>query len=244
MKKEEIFERLSLSIVKADKEMVREAAQDVIKQEIDPIEAIEQGLSKGMDIIGERFSKMEVFLPGLMMAAQTFDAAMDILEPEIAAQKREVSTRGTIIIGSVKGDVHNIGKNIVATLLKTGGFDVHDLGVDVSPLSFVEAAQKNQADIIALSSLMTTTMPGQREVIEVLKEMDLRDEYLVIVGGGPRKSAVGRPDRGRWVRGDGSRCRLAGKGLLGRAEKISQKKSVSNEPQGTRTNRIKSPESR
>ncbi|UCD70586.1 MAG: corrinoid protein [Syntrophobacterales bacterium] len=185
MTKEEIFERLSFSIVKADKEMAQEAAQEIIKQKIDPIEAIEKGLSKGMDIIGERFSKMEAFLPELMMAAQTFDTAMEILEPEIAAQKKEVTTRGTIVMGTVKGDVHNIGKNIVTMMLKIGGFDVHDLGVDVSPLSFVEAAQKNHADIIALSSLMTTTMPGQREVIEVLKEMGLRDQYCVIVGGGP-----------------------------------------------------------
>lgn len=185
MTKEEIFDRLSFSIVKADKETAKEVAQEVIKGKIDPIEAIEKGLSKGMDIMGERFSKMEAFLPELMMAAQTFDAAMDILEPEIAAQKREVTTRGTIVIGSVKGDVHNIGKNNVATLLKTGGFDVHDLGVDVSPLAFVEAAQKNRAAVIALSSLMATTMPGQREVIEVLKEMGLRDRYRVIVGGVP-----------------------------------------------------------
>lgn len=103
MTKEEIFDRLSFSIVKADKETAKEVAQEVIKGKIDPIEAIEKGLSKGMDIMGERFSKMEAFLPELMMAAQTFDAAMDILEPEIAAQKREVTTRGTIVIGSVKG---------------------------------------------------------------------------------------------------------------------------------------------
>ncbi len=185
MTKEEIFDRLSFSIVKADKEMAKEAAQEIIKQKIDPIEAIEKGLSKGMDIIGERFSKMEAFLPELIMAAQTFDTAMEILGSEIAAQKREVPKAGTILIGTVKGDVHNIGKNIVTTVLKTGGFDVHDLGADVSPLAFVEAAQKNQADIIALSSLMTTTMPGQKEVIEVLKEMGLRDRYRVIVGGGP-----------------------------------------------------------
>jgi corrinoid protein of di/trimethylamine methyltransferase len=165
--------------------MARQAAQEVIEQTIDPIEAIEKGLSRGMDIVGERFSKMEAFLPELMMAAQTFDAAMGILEPEIAAQKKEVATRGTIVMGTIKGDVHNIGKNIVVMMLKTGGFDVHDLGVDIPPLSFVEAAQKNKADIIALSSLMTTTMPGQGEVIEVLKEMGLRDQYCVIVGGGP-----------------------------------------------------------
>ena len=185
MTKEEIFDRLSFSIVKADKEMARETAQEVIKGKIDPIEAIEKGLSKGMDIIGERFNKMEAFLPELMMAAHTFDTAMETLEPEIAAQKREVTKAGTILIGTVKGDVHNIGKNIVTTVLKTGGFDVHDLGVDISPVAFVEAAQKSRADVIALSSLMTTTMLGQREVIEVLKEMGLRDRYCVIVGGGP-----------------------------------------------------------
>jgi trimethylamine corrinoid protein len=185
MKEEEILERLSLSIVNADKELARQAAREVIEQKIDPVEAIERGLSRGMEIIGERFSKMEVFLRELLMAAQAFDAAMEVLGLEIAAQKKEVRTRGTIVMGTVKGDVHSIGKDIVVTMLRTGGFEVFDLGVDVSPLSFVEAAQKNHADIIALSSLMTTTMLGQKEVIEVLREMGLKDQYRVIVGGGP-----------------------------------------------------------
>jgi len=185
MTKEQILEQLSFSIINADKEMARQAAREVIEQKIDPVEAIEKGLSKGMETIGEQFSKMEVFLRELLMAAQAFDTAMEVLEPEIAAQKKEVRTRGTIVMGTVKGDVHSIGKDIVVTMLRTGGFEVHDLGVDASPLSFVEAAQKNGADIIALSSLMTTTMLGQREVIEVLKEMGLRDQYRVIVGGGP-----------------------------------------------------------
>lgn len=185
MTKEEILERLSLSIVNADKEMARQAAREVVEQTIDPVEAIEKGLSRGMETIGEQFSKMDIFLRELLMAAQAFDAAMEVLEPEIAAQKKEISTRGTIVMGTVKGDVHSIGKDIVVTMLRTGGFEVHDLGVDVPPLSFVEAAQKNRANIIALSSLMTTTMLGQREVIEVLKEMGLKDQYRVIVGGGP-----------------------------------------------------------
>jgi trimethylamine corrinoid protein len=185
MKKEKILECLSLSIVTGDKEMARKTAREVIEQTIDPVEAIERGLSRGMEIIGERFSKMEVFLRELLMAAQAFDAAMEVLEPEIAAQKKKVTTRGTIVMGTVKGDVHSIGKDIVVTMLRTGGFEVYDLGVDVSPLSFVEAAQKNHADIIALSSLMTTTMLGQKEVIEVLREMGLKDQYRVIVGGGP-----------------------------------------------------------
>jgi trimethylamine corrinoid protein len=185
MTKEQIFEQLSFSIINADKEMARQAAREVIEQTIDPVEAIERGLSRGMEIIGDRFSKMEVFLRELLMAAQAFDAAMEVLEPEIAAQKKEVTTRGTIVMGTVKGDVHSIGKDIVVTMLRTGGFEVYDLGVDVSPLSFVEAAQKNHADIIALSSLMTTTMLGQKEVIEVLREMSLKDQYRVIVGGGP-----------------------------------------------------------
>ena len=181
MTKEVIFDMLSSSVVEADKEMVRKAAHEVVNQNIDPVEAIEKGLSRGMNIIGERFSNMEVFLKELLLAAQTFDAAMEILEPEIAAQKKEVTTRGTIVMGTVKGDVHSIGKDIVVTMLRTGGFEVHDLGVDASPLSFVEAAQKNGADIIALSSLMTTTMPGQKEVIEVLKEIKRLDPRVGVI---------------------------------------------------------------
>ncbi len=147
--------------------------------------AVEQGLSKGMTAIGAEFERGDVFLPELLMAAEAFNAAMEILNPEIEAQKKQVASMGTVLVSTVKGDVHNIGKNIVTTVLGINGFKVVDIGTDNSPLTIIQEAGKAKADIIALSSLMTTTMPAQREVIEVLAEMGLRDRFLVMVGGGP-----------------------------------------------------------
>jgi corrinoid protein of di/trimethylamine methyltransferase len=138
-----------------------------------------------MDIVGDRFEEGLAFLPELLMAADSFNAAMEVLKPEIEAQKKEIAKEGTVLIATVKGDVHNIGRNIVATILETRGFTVLDLGQDVPALQIVEGAEKAKADVIALSSLMTTTMPNQREVIYALDEMKLRDKYFVIVGGGP-----------------------------------------------------------
>jgi methylmalonyl-CoA mutase cobalamin-binding domain/chain len=126
-----------------------------------------------------------VFLPELLMAASAFNAAMDILKPELEAQNKSTAKLGTVLLGTVKGDLHNIGKNIVATVLETNGFDVVDIGIDNSPLTFIEQAEKEQVDVIGLSCLMTTTMPAQREVIQTLDEMNIRDKYQVIVGGGP-----------------------------------------------------------
>jgi corrinoid protein of di/trimethylamine methyltransferase len=138
-----------------------------------------------MDVVGEQFGSGDVFLPELLMAANAFKAAMEILKPELEAQNKKTAQPGTIIIGTVRGDVHNIGKDIVSTVLETKGFDVVDIGVDNGALEFIQEAEKAQADVIALSCLMTTTMPAQKEIIETLEEMDLRDKYFVIVGGGP-----------------------------------------------------------
>lgn len=185
MSKEHILQNLATAVVDGDEDEARESARAALDRQLDPLEAVEQGLSKGMSIIGEEFERGDAFLPELLMAAEAFNAAMEILDPEIAAQQKQVTKRGTILMSTVKGDVHNIGKNIVATVMGINGFDVVDFGIDNSSLDIIEAARKAQADIIALSSLMTTTMPAQREVIDVLKEMNLRDQYLVMVGGGP-----------------------------------------------------------
>jgi trimethylamine corrinoid protein len=185
MEEEEIFDNLSSAVVEGDLEKGRRNAEEVLSRKIDPLKAVEEGLSKGMAIVGERFETGDVFLPGLMTAADIFDSVMEILKPEIRAQKKQIAFTGTILIGTVRGDVHNIGKSIVSTLFGTQGFDVVDIGIDNSSLKFIEEAEKVKADVIALSSLMTTTMPGQKEVIDTLKEMKLREKYLVIVGGGP-----------------------------------------------------------
>jgi trimethylamine corrinoid protein len=185
MEKKKILENLAVVIAEGDEDKAKESAQQALKNHIDPLEAIEQGLSKGMAAVGERFEKGEAYLPELLMAANNFNAAMEILEPEIEAQQKKVTKLGKILIGTVKGDVHNIGKNIVSTVLNITGFEVIDLGVDISSLSFVEEAEKRKVDLIALSSLMTTTMGGQKEVIDILREKKVRDRYLVMVGGGP-----------------------------------------------------------
>jgi len=185
MGQKEILGNLASAIVEGDNDKAIKNAKEVLSSKIDPLKAVEEGLSKGMAIVGERFEKGDAFLPELLMAADTFNAAMVLLKPEIEAQKKQVTKAGTVLIGTVKGDVHNIGKNIVATVLETHGFEVIDIGVDNPSLNFIQEAEKVKAQVIALSSLMTTTMPGQKEVIETLKEMHLREKYFVIVGGGP-----------------------------------------------------------
>jgi len=185
MDQKEILENLSMAIIKGDEDKAKEYANEVLQNKIDPLKAVEQGLSKGMVTLGERFEKGEVFLPDFLIAADAFNVAIELLKPAMEAQKKQVVKAGAVLIGTVNGDVHGIGKNIVAIVLEANGFGVVDIGVDNPSLKFIEEAQKVKADVIGLSSLMTTTMPAQKEVIDILKEMDLRKKYFVIVGGGP-----------------------------------------------------------
>ena len=185
MDKEQILEKLAAAVVDGEEEEAKILARAAVNSQVEPLEAIEKGLSKGMEIVGGQFDSGEVYLPELLMAAASFNAAMAILTPEIEAQKKQVAKMGKVLIGTVKGDVHSIGKDIVASVLDTSGFEVTDMGVDNSSLEIIQEAEKIHADVIALSSLMTTTMPGQKEVIDMLKEMGLREKYFVIIGGGP-----------------------------------------------------------
>jgi trimethylamine corrinoid protein len=185
MDKNQILEKLAAVVVDGTEDEAKALAQAVVANRIDPLEAIEQGLSKGMSIIGDKFECGEAYLPELLIAAAGFNAAMAVLKPEIEAQKKQMIRMGKVLIGTVKGDVHSIGKDIVASVMGTGGFEVVDMGVDNSSLDIIQQAEKIQADVIALSSLMTTTMPAQKEVIDILKEMRIRQKYFVIVGGGP-----------------------------------------------------------
>ncbi len=189
MTKEAIFEDLLRAVVDLDEEKGERAGVRLIEEKINPIEGIEKGLSKGMKIIGEMFNKSEIYLPEMLMAADVFGSVMEILKPHISAESLDKVRRGTVVIGTVKGDIHAIGKNIVALLLETAGFTVHNLGVDVAASAFIEEASKVKADIIGLSSLLTTTMPTQKDVIDILKEIGERDKYAILVGGAPTSQA-------------------------------------------------------
>jgi len=185
MTKEAIFEDLLRAIVDLDEEKGERAGVRLIEEKINPIEGIEKGLSKGMKIIGEMFNKSEIYLPEMLMAADVFNSVMKILRPHISAESLDKVKRGTVVIGTVKGDIHAIGKNIVAMLLETAGFAVYNLGEDVATSTFIEEARKAKADIIGLSSLLTSTMPAQKDVIDILKETGERDKYAILIGGAP-----------------------------------------------------------
>jgi len=183
LSKEELFKKLSQAVIAADSQAVVDAAKQVIEKGIDPVEAIQNGLSKGAIAVGEKFDKMEIFLTGLMMAADAMKAGLDILLPHISKEK--IVKKGTVVSGTVKGDIHDIGKNILIALLRANGFDVYDLGADVSTSKFIEEAEKVNADIITLSALMSSTIGGQKDVIDYLKETGKRENFIVMVGGGP-----------------------------------------------------------
>jgi corrinoid protein of di/trimethylamine methyltransferase len=169
-----------LNLDKAEAESI---AGGALKKGIDPHEMIDQVIKPTADEIGEKFDREEYFLPQLMLSGEALEGAMQVLLSAMPAA--EHTEKQTIVIGTVKGDIHSIGKNIVAMMLRTGGFEIHDLGVDIESADFIKAAQEKNADIIALSSLLTTTLPYQREVIEELNEQKTRDRFKVLIGGGP-----------------------------------------------------------
>ena len=144
MEKTELFAMLEQAILEGDAESARQGAQQALQGQIDPLDLVELGLSKGMAAVGDRFERGEAFLPELLMAADTFSSAMDILRPELEAQKKEISQAGKVVIATIKGDVHDIGKNIVATILDTRGIKVIDLGIDVPTEKFVDAIKQHK----------------------------------------------------------------------------------------------------
>jgi corrinoid protein of di/trimethylamine methyltransferase len=150
----------------------------------DPLEMI-AALTETMNKLGKLFERLEIFLPQLILAGEALTASVEILRPKIMEAGEQGAPKGKVVIGVVKGDLHAIGKNIVKLMLDTNGFEVKDLGYDVDSLTFIKEAEAMGADIIGASSLMTTTMPGQKEIIELLKEKGIRDRYKVVIGGAP-----------------------------------------------------------
>jgi len=178
-----LLDALRDTIVAIDENKAKEIAENIISQKIDPTIAIKYSIADAAIKVGEKFDSGEYFLPHLVMAGDLMDAVGAILEKNIPAEK--IVRKKGIVIGTVQGDMHSVGKNLVATMFKAGGFEVHDMGVDVPSLNFIEKAKEVKADMIALSSLLTTTMPYQKEVIEDLSAMGIRDQFKVMIGGGP-----------------------------------------------------------
>jgi 5-methyltetrahydrofolate--homocysteine methyltransferase len=178
-----ILEEISQAVVAGDKSKVLELTQKAIAEKMDPMTIINQGLVAGMDIVGPRFKNCEMFIPEVLQSAAAMHAGMDLLKPQLKGKALE--SKGVVVLGTVEGDRHDIGKNLVSMMLEAGGFKVVNLGVDILAEDFVDAAMDNKAQIIGLSALLTTTMPAMKEVIEILREEGKRDKVKVIVGGAP-----------------------------------------------------------
>lgn len=181
----EVLEKLRQSVLNYDSEVATSAAREALRLKIDPVKAIEEGLAKGLREIGDKFEKGELYLPHLIMGADTMEAAIKVLEGGMSKEGLESMSRGIVVIGTVEGDIHDLGLRIVASMLRANGFRVYDLGFNTKTIDFIEKAKEVNADIIAVSSLMTTTMPFMRDLIEALESAGLKDRFAVMVGGGP-----------------------------------------------------------
>ncbi len=182
---EKITRELRRTVMSYDVEGATLAAKKAVEVGIDPLRAIEDGLAQGIREVGDKFDKGEIFLPELVMAAEAMKSALEVLEPKLKKKKKERKTLGRVLLGTVEGDIHNIGKTIVAAMLTANGFEVVDVGVDVPTERFVEKVRELKPDILGLSALLTTTLPAQGAVIETLKKEGLRPTLKVIIGGAP-----------------------------------------------------------
>lgn len=180
----ELIHKINLSLVEGQLDIIEELVHKALDSNIEPMAIINQGLMTGMQVVGERFQEGEYFLPHVMIAAEVMKKAMMILEPLLLATDQTIHL-GTVVIGTVQGDIHEIGKNLVATMLSANGFKVVDLGVDVAINEFIHKAEEVKADVIGLSALLTTTMTVQRDCIEALKQEGLREKIKILVGGAP-----------------------------------------------------------
>ena len=177
------FDAMSEMVISGDVDGVKALVEEALASGATPQDVLRKGLLPGMDVVGEQFKIGEMYIPEVLMSARAMAASMEVLKPLLT--DAEVAGAGTVVIGTVEGDIHNIGKDLVAMMLEGAGFKVINLGIDVPPEAFVKAAIENDADIVAMSALLTTTMPRMKTTVEALREAGLGDRVMVIAGGAP-----------------------------------------------------------
>ena len=181
----DLFKQMAQSVIDGDDDEAASLAQQVLDEGANPLQAINNGFSAGMAVVGDLYSTGEYFLPDLILGGEAMKAALAVLEPALKASGQVRKVSGTVVLGTVKGDIHEIGKSLVGSMLSASGFKVHDLGVDIKASEFVAKTREFDADIVALSALLTTTMLRQQDVIEHLVDAGLRERVKVMVGGSP-----------------------------------------------------------
>ncbi len=185
----DIFQEIIEKIEKGDANAVKSLVEKAVADNITANDILNNGLVKGMNNIGAKFKNNEVYIPEVLIAARAMKAGLEIIKPLLAEAKTE--SKGKIAIGTIKGDLHDIGKNIVCIMLEGAGYDVIDLGIDVPKEKFIEAAENGSADILGLSALLTTTMPYMKEIVDAMDQSGLKDKVKVIIGGAPITQAYG-----------------------------------------------------
>ncbi len=176
------LQALAEALIRGDRDTVGKLTQEAVNEGLTPKQILDEGLVAGMNVVGAKFKANEFYVPEVLIAARAMHAGMDIIKPLLA--ETDVEPAGVVAIGTVKGDLHDIGKNLVAMMLEGAGFEIRDLGVDVAPERFVEEV-KNGAGVVALSALLTTTMPSMADVINAASEAGVRDQVKVMIGGAP-----------------------------------------------------------
>jgi len=183
----DLYEEISASVQKGDSDQVKVLVEKALAQDLPVDKVLNKGLIAGMNVIGERFKAMDIFIPEVLVSARAMNMGLEMIKPLLA--KAKVKAKGKVVIGTVRGDLHDIGKNIVAMMLRGAGYEVIDLGADVPKEKFLEHVKKEGADIVAMSALLTTTMTYMREVVEELEKAKLKSKVRVIIGGAPVSQA-------------------------------------------------------
>lgn len=182
---EEILKRISELVAEGEDEEAVELVKEALDKGIDPMTVLNEGASKGMDIVSQQYNSGEAYLPELVLAGDTMTAIMEVLFSSMDSEKAAASRIGTVVIGQAKGDVHDIGKNIVSALLAVNGFEVHDLGIDVPVKKYIETAKEVKADIVLASTLLTTSLPYLSDTLQYIVDSGNREKWFYCVGGGP-----------------------------------------------------------
>jgi len=210
------YEKMARALILGDNKTVKALTEEGLAEGVDPKEIIFRGMIPGMDVVGEKFRRNEYYVPQVLLSARAMYAGLDLLKPLISASQTQ-EYLGTVVIGTAQGDLHDIGKNLVAMMLEGAGFEVHNLGRDVAPEQFVEAAKERRAQIVGISALMTTTMPAMKRTIDAFEQAGLRDQVKVMIGGAPVNQAYADEIKADGYAKDSNKAVLRAKELMGKA---------------------------
>ena len=215
------YPTMARALIVGDKDTVARKTQEGLDRSLDPKTLIFRGLIPGMDVVGEKFRRNEYYVPQVLLSARAMYAGLDLLKPLITASARSDDYLGVVAIGTAQGDLHDIGKNLVAMMLEGAGFKVHNLGRDVAPEKFVQAVQEHSCNIVGISALMTTTMPGMKRMIDALVKAGLRDRVKVMVGGAPVSQAFADEIGADGYAKDATLAVIKAKQLVGAPEQVT-----------------------